>query len=361
MKVPPKYRKELGHHMATETSLPFRTNITGFLIRCTFRGDDCSNMTYWMNFTHPAYGNCFTFNTNGTSGGVRQVTVTGSANGLVLEMFLDQANYMYNKLSKKAGARITIHDPYFLPMPEAYGMDLAPNTASSIAVQLNQIHRQPDPYISHCVDSWADTAIQVPESTNYSLALCQRMCHQKAIAEACNCYWPSLSLPSFGEFSTSFSTYNKTPCSIKLVDNPERDCYADVMADFDDEIRKCPCGTECDERQFLSRVSTSTWPSGQYWRDLGLEFFDPSDFQGKEDEIKQTIQEDFTRAEIYYQTMNVVTLRQDPKYTLQSLFGALGGGLSLYLGVAVVMLFEVIELLIDLALAFICGSDDGKV
>ena len=90
------------------------------------------------------------------------------------------------------------------------------------------------------------------------LQLCQRMCHQKAIAEACNCYWPSLSLPSFGEFSTSFSTYNKyiltrlfsplrlfsvtfslhrTPCSIKLVDNPERDCYADVMADFDDEIK----------------------------------------------------------------------------------------------------------------------------
>jgi len=72
------------------------------------------------------------------------------------------------------------------------------------------------------------------------------------------------------------------------------------------------------------------------------------------------IQRDFTRAEIYYQTMNVVTLKQDPKYTLQSLFGALGGGLSLYLGVAVVMLFELIELLIDLVFAFICGSEDGK-
>ena len=46
---------------------------------------------------------------------------------------------------------------------------------------------------------------------------------------------------------------------------------------------------------------------------------------------------------------------------LQSLFGALGGGLSLYLGVAVVMLFEVIELLIDLAFVFVCGSGDGKV
>ena len=71
-------------------------------------------------------------------------------------------------------------------MPEEYGMDLAPNTASSIAVQLNQvllvdtivqlheyfqIHRQTDPYVSHCVDSWADTELQVPESTNYSLTV----------------------------------------------------------------------------------------------------------------------------------------------------------------------------------------------
>ena len=42
---------------------------------------------------------------------MRQVTVTGAANGLVLEMFLDQKNYMYNKLSRKAGARLTVHDP----------------------------------------------------------------------------------------------------------------------------------------------------------------------------------------------------------------------------------------------------------
>ena len=70
-------------------------------------------------------------------------------------------------------------------MPEEYGMDLAPNTASSIAVQLNrvsffpgslfhecfQIHRQPDPYKSRCVDSWDDTGIRVQEGTNYSMAV----------------------------------------------------------------------------------------------------------------------------------------------------------------------------------------------
>ena len=72
-------------------------------------------------------------------------------------------------------------------MPEEFGMDIAPNTASSIAVQLNQvlfiffeerkkhashqINRQPDPYASHCIDSWDNTGIKVPESTEYSLAV----------------------------------------------------------------------------------------------------------------------------------------------------------------------------------------------
>ena len=63
-------------------------------------------------FTTPTYGNCFTFNSGmDPNNGVRSVTVTGSQNGLTLELFLDQNNFMYNKLSKKAGARITINDP----------------------------------------------------------------------------------------------------------------------------------------------------------------------------------------------------------------------------------------------------------
>jgi len=138
--------------------------------------------------------------------------------------------------------------------------------------------------------------------------------------------------------------------------NVDRTCYKAVMDEFDNETRTCPCGVDCKERQFLTRVTTSTWPSGQYWQSLALEFFDKDDLKGRPDIIKQKIQEDFTRAEIYYQTMNVVTIQQDPKYTLQSLFGALGGGLSLYLGCAVVMIFEVIELLVDLVLAFVCGK-----
>ena len=37
-------------------------------------------------------------------------------------------------------------------------------------------------------------------------------------------------------------------------------------------------------------------------------------------------------------------------FQAKSLFGSLGGALSLYLGVAVVMLFELLELIIDIGL-----------
>jgi len=55
--------------------------------------------------------------------------------GLNVELFLDQDNYMLAKLSKNAGAKIVIHDPYLPPLPDEYGLDMQPNTASSIAVQ----------------------------------------------------------------------------------------------------------------------------------------------------------------------------------------------------------------------------------
>ena len=55
--------------------------------------------------------------------------------GLSVEVFLDQSNYMLNKLSKKAGARLVIHDPAVPPLADEYGIDLQPNTASSISIQ----------------------------------------------------------------------------------------------------------------------------------------------------------------------------------------------------------------------------------
>ena len=42
---------------------------------------------------------------------------------------------MLQKLSKNAGAKIVVHESALPPLTDEYGIDLAPNTASSIAIQ----------------------------------------------------------------------------------------------------------------------------------------------------------------------------------------------------------------------------------
>ncbi len=91
-----------------------------------------------MSTFDPNYGNCYTFNSgyNNLDPHPRKASLTGKANGFTAEIFLDQANYMLNKLSKKAGARVVLHSPYTPALPDEYGIDLAPNTASSVAITL---------------------------------------------------------------------------------------------------------------------------------------------------------------------------------------------------------------------------------
>jgi hypothetical protein len=35
------------------------------------------------------------------------------------------------------------------------------------------------------------------------------MCHQRALAKECGCYWPNIFIPSYDEKSAEFATFNK--------------------------------------------------------------------------------------------------------------------------------------------------------
>ena len=66
-------------------------------------------------------------------------------------------------------------------------------------------------------------------------------------------------------------------------------------------LSTCPCAVACHERNFQSTISSSVWPSNQYWLELArttnmytesqLETQEP----GKQLAIQQEIQEDYTR------------------------------------------------------------------
>ena len=82
-----------------------------------------------------------------------------------------------------------------------------------------------------------------------------------------------------------------------------------------------------------------------------LKILTSTDLKGPKHKLAETktlIQEDYTRADVYYQTLNVQSIEQNEAYPGSDLVPGLGGALSLYLGIAIVMAFEVLELIWDL-------------
>ena len=56
--------------------------------------------------------------------------------GIELVLFLDQENYMLNKMTQSSGAKIVVHDPGLSPLLDEFAIDLQPGTATSIALQV---------------------------------------------------------------------------------------------------------------------------------------------------------------------------------------------------------------------------------
>ena len=110
------------------------------------------------------------------------------------------------------------------------------------------------------------------------------------------------------------------PCLITpSANNSNFLCFSGIFEAYDNETRKCSCNVACNEFSFNSVVSTSTWPSNQYWFDMATQdlnyILDQKDKNGKDAlEIRTGIQEDYTRADVYYQTLNVRSIIQNEAY-----------------------------------------------
>ena len=62
-----------------------------------------------------------------------------------------------------------------------------------------------------------------------------------------------------------------------------------------------------------------------------------------------SVKENLLKLNVYYNSLNVRTVKEDIKYDLITTIYALGGAISLYLGISLAMVFEVLEFFIDTA------------
>ena len=66
------------------------------------------------------------------------------------------------------------------------------------------------------------------------------------------------------------------------------------------------------------------------------------------EQIQQMVQNNLMQVSIYYGSLDVDNVAENPEYTFLSFLSSLGGAVSLYLGISFIQVFEVVELVIKL-------------
>ncbi|KAJ4451592.1 hypothetical protein ANN_03061 [Periplaneta americana] len=69
---------------------------------------------------------------------------------------------------------------------------------------------------------------------------------------------------------------------------------------------------------------------------------------GSHHKEKLKIQNNLVKIDVYFEKLRVKSIEQSPTYKVQTFIGSLGGALSLYLGITLLMLIEVVEALFRL-------------
>ena len=230
---------------------------------------------------------------------------------------------------------MTVQDRYDFPLIDEYGIDVAPNTLTSISLQMVNIVRHS---YSGCTGSnWTESEYNPPVDTVteflYSVTACQKLCIQENIEAVCGC-----SHPLFEQ------SENMKPCNLsKATDSSE--CVLEQIIMFDIGEKTCKCDPPCNEVDYEKLVSSTMWPNMM----ATIAF---SELYGVEPE---DVKEDYLRLDIYFMSLNVKSIIETARYTLVSFISALGGSLGVWVGFSVCMMFEVIELIIDVLIFILCN------
>ncbi|KAK6470882.1 amiloride-sensitive sodium channel subunit gamma-like [Huso huso] len=146
------------NELSDEEKIAMGHQLEDMLIFCNFHGQMCDT-SFFSGFVNYKFGNCYTFNSQKTtdirgapiSGAALNTTRAGFVNGLHLELFIQQIEYVKD-VTHSAGIRLLVHDHAATPFPEDEGVKIPPGTETDIGMMKVLIKRLKSPYGSHCTD-----------------------------------------------------------------------------------------------------------------------------------------------------------------------------------------------------------------
>ncbi|CAG0899356.1 unnamed protein product [Darwinula stevensoni] len=306
------------------------SNLSNFIHHCSFNDVPCSRDDY-ITTTNSDYGECLTFNSKGD----KQVLRSGSSQGLQLRLVWDASNNVI-LLSPAKGFRLTLHHPRAEPDPVGEGFDVNMKMNSFVGIRKMELERlHPDEGGDCAYDSYFtrqfDTKIfRIKKDAKYSKQLCLDLCKIKVIREhdETKCYFKSPLLQS--SVNRSFEE-EKMDDPARFVFPREEKFYWSLSS----------AQTVTENAMLLDLVA---WMRSERKRGVkGAESNETYCHQSIEDKNLAIVN-------IYYETMTMEKIVENPMFTWTSFIGTLGGLLGLYTGLSFISILEVLECGLDIVL-----------
>ncbi|KAH7715641.1 degenerin unc-8 [Aphelenchoides avenae] len=317
--IDPAVRQQIGYQLRD------------FIIACSYNGEACDYENDFEYMSDPDFGNCYTFNANGT----HPIAGSGTDSGLRLIAFSNVSEHLYT--SSKAGMRVTLHKQNYAAFPNTEGYNVGVGSYVAIAVQYNAIKALPRPY-GNCTPK-EQTDGMVYEGW-YTYEGCFRSCFQNDIISKCGCGDPRFPLPPANS-------------SVKYCGPSDKQaflCYQKyILAKGDyNAVANCTCTTGCEEPAFNVELSRAAWP-------VFFENFTTPTCFGKYGNTNvdcyTAFYENAAWIDISYDSSTYEYTHERPIMDATDLFHKLSGAVCLWLGISMVALMEIVELL-----SYICLS-----
>jgi hypothetical protein len=287
-------------------------------IQCKFANKPCDMSTDFEWLWMYTYGNCWQFNSGlGKMNSNLAQTYNGLDFGLDLKVSLTKIEnkYLFSSDNLFQGLIVFIHNQSFNPQ----GMEVSqafvkPGEKSFIGVKRAFNFKHPYPY-SQCIDLSdysSDLHDLIASNRTYRQLDCFKLCRQKFYIKKCGC--------------NLYNDYLNVDTDVRFcLNSKDLACFLEIYYNYSrEECEKMSCPLECNSIEY----------------DLSLTSLSQPDY------IQSTKNNNIANIVVYYPTLEYTIIKESPQTTELGLFAKIGGTLSLFIGLSLFTLFEMVEILI---------------
>ncbi|KAK7097713.1 hypothetical protein V1264_004649 [Littorina saxatilis] len=292
---------------------------------CVFRTQKmpCEDL---FNATLTDIGVCFTFNANQDIPRFNS-TDSGPVSGLRVILNIEQDFYYFSRHTQ-SGLKVLLHEPDEAPLLINRGFFVRPGTCTDVVIRREQRTSLGKPYKAfgdtYCLDTRSpDFRSPLTRFRNYSYTeqSCWKDCYTHRLVQLCGC-------------RHFFDPGDDEICSIDDLET----CYIPNAEKISmEEVKACDCNLPCSEVAYAASMS---------FTDFASKFVVKHMFNSNLLADMAYVRENIIELRVYYDTLTVSGVQQQPEMSVMGIFGDMGGHMGLFLGASILSVTEILEVIL---------------